>query len=150
MKIDVISPAQTISVMRIHPEAALPEKQKQGDAGWDLRAIEDSEIFPGGRKVVKTGIQMAIPEGYYGRVAPRSGLAVKKGVDVLAGVVDSNFRGEVGVVLINLDPEESFSVRKGDRVAQIIFEKVDPFEINEVEELPESDRGIGGFGSTGV
>ena len=105
-------------------------------------------IPAGGRRIVKTGISIAIPPGYYGRIAPRSGLAIKRGIDVLAGVVDSGYRGEVGVVLQNLS-EHDFPFSQGERVAQLILEQCNTIGWVEVEELEDSVRSDGGFGSTG-
>lgn len=119
------------------------------DAGMDLRASEDALIQPLGRVTVPTGIHLEIPNGFYGRVAPRSGLAHKHGIDVLAGVVDSTYRGEVKVVLHNTDRYEVFRVSAGDRIAQLIIEKHYNFKFVEVEELRPTDRGSGGFGSSG-
>jgi dUTP pyrophosphatase len=105
-------------------------------------------VLAGKRKVVKTGISIAIPPGYYGRVAPRSGLAVKKGIDVLAGVIDGGYRGEIGVVLQNLSNED-YPFKKGDRVAQLILEQCNTIDWVELDELKDSARSDGGFGSTG-
>lgn len=119
------------------------------DAGADMRASEDVAIPPLGRATVPTGVRLKIPEGYYGRIAPRSGLAHKYGVDVLAGVVDSSYRGEIRVILHNTDKNEEFRVYAGDRIAQLIVEKHYNFEFVEVEELDSTERGAGGFGSSG-
>lgn len=120
------------------------------DAGIDLRAAEEANIPPLGRATISTGICLEIPEGHYGRVAPRSGLAHRHGIDVLAGVVDSSYRGEVKVVLHNTDKHESFHVSPGDRMAQLIIERHYNPEFVEVEDLTQTDRGSGGFGSTGT
>lgn len=138
-----------IPIKLLNSAARVPTRANETDAGYDLYAIEDQPIHPGGRAVVKTGIAVAITEGYYGRVAPRSGLAVKKGIDVLAGVVDASYRGEVGVVLINLG-FDLFEVKAGDRIAQLIIEKCHDVVWQEVETLPDSQRGAGGFGSSGT
>lgn len=119
------------------------------DAGIDIRAAEDANIPPLGRATVSTGLCLEIPEGHYGRVAPRSGLAHKHGIDVLAGVVDSSYRGEIKVVLHNTDKEESFRVSRGDRIAQLIIERHYNLEFVEVDDLTTTDRGSGGFGSSG-
>jgi dUTP pyrophosphatase len=124
-------------------------KSNPTDAGADLAAAEDRSIPPLSRATIRTGLAMEIPEGYYGRIAPRSGLAHNHGIDVLAGVVDSSYRGEIRIVLYNTDKEEPFQVRSGDRIAQIIFEKHYDFEFIEVDDLSKTDRGEGGFGSTG-
>jgi len=138
-----------ISVLKLHPDATLPTQGAPFDAGYDLTSVEHKKIPPMGRAVVPTGISMEIPEGFYGRVAPRSGLAVKKGIDVLAGVIDSGYRNEIGVVLINLGGS-LVTLPAGTRIAQIIIEKCHEVEWNDVEELGASNRGQGGFGSTGT
>jgi dUTP pyrophosphatase len=119
------------------------------DAGMDLAASEDKSIPPLSRAIISTGISIEIPAGYYGRIAPRSGLALKYGIDVLAGVVDSSYRGEIKVILYNTDKEEIFSVRQGDKIAQMIIEKHYNFDLLETEDLSSTERGSGGFGSTG-
>lgn len=136
-----------IDIKLLDPRAKPPERARPDDAGADLFSVEHLDVAPGCRRVIKTGISVAIPTGYYGRVAPRSGLAVKKGADVLAGVVDAGFRGEICVVLINLG-QEWFEVKPGDRIAQLIIETCAPATWNAVDELPESARQSGGFGST--
>ncbi len=125
-----------------------PTRANDSDAGYDLYSIEEGVIPAGGRRIVKTGISIAIPPGYYGRIAPRSGLAIKRGIDVLAGVVDSGYRGEVGVVLQNLS-EHDFPFSQEERVAQLILEQCNTIGWVEVEELEDSVRSDGGFGSTG-
>lgn len=130
------------------PEGTL-FRANPSDAGLDLCSSEDHTIHPGQRAAIPTGIAVEIPEGYYGRVAPRSGLAVKHGIDVLAGVVDSGYRGEIKVVLINTDSKNSFDVRRGDRIAQLIIERHYNFELEEVDSLSDSARGSSGFGSSG-
>ena len=119
------------------------------DAGADILAAEDKLIPPLSRAVISTGVHVEIPEEYYGRIAPRSGLALKYGIDVLAGVVDSSYRGEIRVILFNTDKEEAFQVRQGDKIAQLIIERHYNFEFVESEEISETTRGSGGFGSTG-
>jgi dUTP pyrophosphatase len=140
-----------IKINKITQQATKPTRANNTDAGYDLYASVDGRIAGKQREVVNTGIQIAIPEGHYGRIAPRSGLAVKHGIDVLAGVVDSGYRGEVGVVLQNLGLMD-FEYREGDRIAQLIIEKCHDVEWEEVEseeDLVSSERGEGGFGSTG-
>lgn len=119
------------------------------DAGIDIRAAEDALIKPLGRATVSTGLRLEIPDGYYGRVAPRSGLAHRHGIDVLAGVIDSGYRGEVKVVLHNTDKDDAFAVSAGDKIAQLIIERHYNPEFVEVEDLNSTDRGSGGFGSSG-
>jgi len=120
-------------------------------AGMDLHSCENITVPPKGKVLVSTGLKMAIPTGYYGRVAPRSGLAVKNFIDTGAGVIDEDYRGELKVLLFNFGDSE-FNVKVGDRIAQLLLEKVMHAEIREVseEQLGKTDRGIGGFGSTGV
>ena len=140
----------TVSVKKLDVDAHIPTKAHDDDAGWDLYSNENTVIYPGEKAVIKTGIVLAIPRGYYGRIAPRSGLAVKNGIDVLAGVVDAGYRNEIGVVLINHHTDNQFAITKGDRIAQIIFERVDPFNLEEVLEFfNNTHRGMGGFGSSG-
>jgi dUTP pyrophosphatase len=133
---------------RLHPEAKLPARGSAGAAGLDLCAVERVSIEPGGRAAVRTGLAVAIPRGFYGRVAPRSGLAVRHGLDVLSGVIDSDYRGEILCLLVNLGPEP-FEVKPGARVAQLIIEAVAMPEPVWAEDLEETARGAGGFGSTG-
>ena len=139
-----------VSVKKIDVDAHIPTKAHKDDAGWDLYSNQNAIVYPGEKTVIKTGIALAIPRGYYGRIAPRSGLAVKNGINVLAGVVDAGYRNEIGVVLINHHMDNQFAIAKGDRIAQIIFERVDPFNLEEVLEFfDNTHRGMGGFGSSG-
>ena len=139
-----------VSVKKLDVDAHAPTKAHKDDAGWDLYSNQNAIVYPGEKTVIKTGIALAIPRGYYGRIAPRSGLAVKNGIDVLAGVVDAGYRNEIGVVLINHHTDNQFAITKGDRIAQIIFERVDPFNLEEVLEFFDNTyRGMGGFGSSG-
>ena len=133
--------------------AVLPTYAHQGDAGADLVAREEVTISPGGgRAVVSTGIAMAIPEGYAGFVLPRSGLALRHGITCLntPGLIDAGYRDEVRIILINTDPTEPYTVRRGDRIAQLVIQPVERTIFAAVEELSESARGLGGFGSTGT
>ncbi len=141
-----------IPITRIDSDLPLPAYAKAGDAGADLVANENVMLPPaGGRALISTGIAIAIPEGYAGFVQPRSGLAAKHGVTCLntPGLIDSGYRGELKVLLINTDPETSFEVVKGERIAQLVIQRVESVEFIEVEALSDSDRGSGGFGSTG-
>lgn len=131
-----------------HPAAKLPTRGSAAAAGYDLYASEKVVLPRGGRKVVQTGICLAIPTGHYGRVAPRSGLASKHGIDVGAGVIDEDYRGLLGVLLFNLG-DADFTIEQGDRIAQLIIEKISTPEVEEVKDLTETVRGAGGFGSTG-
>lgn len=132
-------------------EFPLPAYATQGSAGVDLRASEPCVIPPGGRALVPTGLRIALPEGYEAQVRPRSGLALKHGVTLLnsPGTIDSDYRGEIGVILINLG-QEPFSIQPGDRIAQMVFAPVTRGVWDEVETLDETERGAGGFGSTGL
>lgn len=138
-----------IDIKHLTQSAKTPVRAKAGDAGSDLFADHPYILAGGDRAVIKTGIAIAVPEGYYARVAPRSGLAVKAGIDVLAGVIDAGFRSEVGVVLINHGTND-FRIDAGDRIAQLIIEACHPVEWNGVTELPSSERGENGFGSSGT
>ena len=133
---------------RLHPEARLPSRGSARAAGLDLCAIERVTLAPGGRAAVRTGLAVDIPEGFYGRVAPRSGLAVRHGIDVLAGVIDADYRGEILCALVNLGGE-SFEIEPGARVAQLVVEAIATPEPAWADDLEETERGAGGFGSTG-
>ena len=137
-------------VKKLSEDATLPTKGSVQSAGFDLSASKKTTIPPGGRGIVATDLSIACPPGTYARIAPRSGLAIKKGIDVGAGVVDADYRGPVGVILFNLDNENAFEVQKGDRIAQLILEKISMTGLEEVDDLDKTDRGAGGFGSTGV
>lgn len=138
-----------IAVKKLDPTAVIPTKANGYDAGYDLYAIEDLEIGPVNQKLVKTGISMAIPKGYVGLIWPRSGLAYKHGLDVFAGVIDAGYRGDIGVILYNSKPNQHYKIKKGERIAQILFQKVEGFDLVEVDDLDDSQRGTGGFGSSG-
>ena len=139
-----------VPVRRLDPDLPLPAYARPGDAGLDLHAAEPVVLEPGGRALVGTGIAVAIPAGYAGLVLPRSGLAARRGVTVLnaPGLVDAGYRGEVKVLLVNHD-RASVALARGERVAQLVIQKVERADLVEVEALPESQRGAGGFGSTG-
>ncbi|EIE26694.1 putative Deoxyuridine 5'-triphosphate nucleotidohydrolase [Coccomyxa subellipsoidea C-169] len=139
----------TLRVKKLTPDATLPKRGSERAAGYDLASAYDCTVPAHGKAVVKTGLSIAIPAGTYARVAPRSGLAVKHFIDTGAGVVDEDYRGEVGVVLFN-HGDADFSVKKGDRVAQLILERIMTPEVEEVEDLDATLRGAGGYGSTGV
>ncbi|MFC7344267.1 dUTP diphosphatase [Saccharopolyspora griseoalba] len=140
-----------VLLTRLDPDVPLPEYAKPGDAGADLVTTTDVTLQPGERALVGTGIAVALPEGYAGFVHPRSGLAAKTGLSVVntPGTVDSGYRGEIKVCLINHDRVEPVSLRRGDRIAQLVVQKVEHAVFTEVAELPESQRGDGGHGSTG-
>jgi dUTP pyrophosphatase len=141
-----------IPIRRIDPGLPLPAAQHAGDAGLDLYAADDVELEPrGGRALVPTGIAIAIPAGYAGFVQPRSGLALRHGVTCLntPGLVDAGYRDEIRVLLVNLDPSESFKVSRGDRIAQLVIQRFQAVEWEEVDDLDHTDRGLSGWGSTG-
>ncbi|MBA2281620.1 MAG: dUTP diphosphatase [Actinomycetota bacterium] len=141
-----------LEVVRLDPDLPLPAYSHPGDAGADLVAREGCVLAAaGGRHVVPTGVAVAIPFGWAGFVLPRSGLAARHGVTCLntPGLVDAGYRGELMVVLINTDPTEPYEVRRGDRIAQLVLQRVDEFTFSEVETLPASVRGEGRFGSSG-
>lgn len=141
-----------LPVKRLDPDLPLPAYAKPGDAGCDLLAAEDMTLTAGGgRALVPTGIAIAIPDGYAGFVQPRSGLANKHGVTCLntPGLIDSGYRGELKVLLINTDPTEDFVITRGERIAQLVIQKVEQVTFVEQDELPDSERGAGGFGHTG-
>jgi len=140
-----------VLIKRLDPQLPIPAYSKDGDAGADIVSAIDFTLAPGERKLVPTGMSIAMPNGYVCLVHPRSGLAVKHGVSIVntPGTVDAGYRGELQVILINTDRTESVSFKRGDRIAQLVFQKVERAIFEEVEELPESMRGDGGFGSTG-
>ena len=134
-------------VERITSTAILPSKAYIGDAGWDLYCDSEVSISPGKRELISTGIKVAIPKGYYGRIADRSSIAWKKGCHVLAGVIDSAYRGEVKILLINLTDKE-VSISLGEKIAQLILTKISEEDLIEVDDLDLTQRGEGGFGSS--
>lgn len=144
-------PAVRVLVQRLDAELPMPAYAHPGDAGADLRSAVDVELAPGERAVVPTGVALAIPDGYAGFVHPRSGLAARHGVSIVnaPGTIDSGYRGEVRVVLVNLDRDRTVRLRRGDRIAQLVVQPVATAELTEVDCLPDSARGAGGFGSTG-
>lgn len=139
-----------IQIKKLSDKAKIPSQGSKYAAGYDLYAAEEVLVNTMGRKLVKTNISIAIPEGYYGRIAPRSGLAYKNGIDVLAGVIDSDYRGDIGVIILNTDHNLDFEVNVGDRIAQIIIEKCHSVNWETVETLDTTVRSEGGFGSSGV
>lgn len=143
-----MSGVPTIRVVAVRVGARLPLRATPWAAGADLHAIDRVRLAPGERRLVPTGLSVEIPPGYYGRIAPRSGLAVKHGVDTLAGVIDSDYRGEINVLLVNLG-DTPVELGGGERIAQLIVEQAAPCEFVWAETLADSVRGDGGFGSTG-
>jgi dUTP diphosphatase len=139
-----------LPIRRLRDDAVLPERAYAGDAGLDLAACERVELGPGERATVPTGLAVAIPEGFAGFVQPRSGVAARHGLTVVnsPGLVDSGYRGELRVVLLNTDAREPFVVEPGMRIAQLVVLPVPELELVEVEKLPESERGVRGFGSS--
>lgn len=140
-----------IDVLRLDPDLPLPSYAHTGDAGLDLLAREGAVLAPGGGRVlVPTGLAIAIPSGYAGFVLPRSGLALKHGISVVnaPGLIDCAYRGELKVVLLNTDPAEPYEVHRGDRIAQLVIQRVETVRWNEVADLDDNDRG-GGFGHSG-
>jgi dUTP pyrophosphatase len=137
---------------RLHPDAVLPERAYEGDAGLDLVACERVELAPGERAVVGTGVAVAIPEGHAGFVQPRSGLAARHGISLVntPGLVDAGYRGEVRVIVLNTDAREAFVIEPGMRIAQLVVLPVASVEPIEVDELPATERGVRGFGSSAV
>jgi dUTP pyrophosphatase len=140
-----------VLVQRLDPELPLPRYAHPGDAGADLVTREDVELAPGERAVVRTGVAIAVPEGYAAFVHPRSGLAARYGVSIVnaPGTVDAGYRGEIMVVLVNHDLKEPVRFARGDRIAQVVVQRVERAVFTEVLELPPSVRGAGGYGSTG-
>jgi dUTP pyrophosphatase len=141
----------TVAITKVRENAVVPARAYAGDAGLDLTACERVELTPGSRALVPTGLAVAIPEGYAGYVQPRSGLAAKHGISIVntPGLVDSGYRGELLVNLVNHDVGETFVVEPGMRIAQLVVLPVPQVELVEVDELPPSERGADGFGSTG-
>jgi dUTP pyrophosphatase len=140
-----------VLITRLDPDLPLPRYAKGGDAGADIVSRIDITLAPGERALVPTGIAIALPDGYAALVHPRSGLAIKHGVTMVnaPGTVDAGYRGELQIILINHDKSESVSFKRGDRIAQLVIQKVERAEFVEVRDLPGSGRGTGGFGSTG-
>lgn len=141
-----------VLITRSDPSLPLPLYAKPGDAGADLCSSVDLVIAPGERALVSTGISIALPDGYAAFIHPRSGLAIKSGIGIVnsPGTIDAGYRGEIKVIIINHDPANDFVIRRGDRIAQLVVQRVESARFVEVANLPESARGAGGFGSTGV
>ncbi len=140
-----------ISIRRVDPGLPLPTYAHPGDAGADLCSAVDLILEPGERAVVATGVALSLPEGYVALVHPRSGLAARHGISIVnaPGTIDAGYRGEVKVCLVNTDLREPFAVRRGDRIAQLVIQRFETASFVEVDALPESARGVGGYGSTG-
>ena len=140
-----------IPIVRLDTDLPVPSYAHPGDAGADLHSALDVTLAPGERRLVPTGIALALPDGYVGLVHPRSGLAARHGLSIVnaPGTIDAGYRGEVQVCLVNLDPTTAITVRRGDRIAQLVVQRVEQARFVEVVDLPESARGAGGYGSTG-
>ncbi|WP_139794727.1 dUTP diphosphatase [Saccharomonospora piscinae] len=140
-----------VLISRVDPDVTVPSYAHPGDAGADLVTTSDVRLEPGERAVVGTGVAVALPDGYAGFVHPRSGLAARTGLSIVnaPGTVDSGYRGEIRVCLVNLDPREPIALRRGDRIAQLVVQRVERAEFVEVAQLDETVRGAGGYGSTG-
>lgn len=141
-----------LPIKRLDKTVELPSYAYEGDAGLDLRSSETVDLAPFERRLVSTGLAIAIPDGYAGFVQPRSGLALKKGLSMAntPGLIDAHYRGELKVCAINLDPKETIHIEKGERIAQLVIQKVPVVTLQEIDELSQTDRGEGGFGSSGV
>lgn len=141
-----------VPIKRLDPAVELPSYAYEGDAGLDLRASEDVTLQPFERRLIPTGLAVAIPEGYAGFVQPRSGMALKRGLSMAntPGLIDAHYRGELKVVAINLDPKEAIHIERGERIAQLVIQQVPVVDLEEVDELDDTDRGAGGFGSSGA
>ena len=141
-----------VPVKRLDTTLDMPEYAYEGDAGLDLRAAEDVALAPFERSMVPCGVAIALPRGYAGFVLPRSGLAAKHGISIVnaPGLIDSDYRGEIKAILVNLDAHETFEVKRGDRIAQLVIMPVPAVSLQEADELDETTRGAGGFGSSGV
>jgi dUTP pyrophosphatase len=139
-----------VAITRVREDARVPERAYAGDAGLDLATCEAVRLAPGERALVPTGLAVAIPEGYAGFVQPRSGLAARDGITVVnsPGLIDAGYRGEIQVVLLNTDRERTFTAEAGDRIAQLVVLALPELTLREVEELPPSERGVRGFGSS--
>jgi dUTP pyrophosphatase len=145
-------PGLPVAVVRLDRDLPLPSYAHPGDAGADLLTAVDVVLAPGERGLVPTGVSIALPEGYVALVHPRSGLAARHGLSIVntPGTVDAGYRGEIKVMLINHDPAEPIRLRRGDRIAQLVIQRFERAVFTEVDALPESVRGIGGYGSTGI
>jgi dUTP pyrophosphatase len=140
-----------LKICRLDPDLPLPSYGRAGDAGLDLLAADDVSLQPRERAAVRTGVAVAIPEGFAGFVHARSGRALREGLALVnaPGVIDSGYRGEIKVILVNLDAQASVHIKRGDKIAQLIVQPIRTIQLDEVEMLPRSERGEGGFGSTG-
>ena len=142
----------SVSIKRLDPNVELPSYAYTGDAGLDIRSNETVDIPPHERVLISTGLAIALPDGYAGFMQPRSGMALKRGLSIAntPGLIDAHYRGELKVIAVNLDPHETIHIERGERIAQLVIQEVPTVQLVEVEELDETDRGAGGFGSSGV
>lgn len=140
-----------VNVKRLDPTVELPAYAYEGDAGLDLRANESVDIAPFERVLIPTGLAISIPDGYAGFVQPRSGMALKRGLTIAntPGLIDAHYRGELKVIAVNLDSQQTIHIERGERIAQLVIQQVPVVHLTEVDELDETDRGSGGFGSSG-
>ena len=146
------TPTINLNITRLDPTVELPSYAYQGDAGLDLRSNEDVVLAPFERRLIPTGLAIAIPDGYAGFVQPRSGMALKQGLSMAntPGLIDAHYRGELKICAVNLDPEHEIVIKRGERIAQLVIQQVPIVNLIEVDKLDETDRGAGGFGSSGV
>lgn len=142
----------TVNIKRLDPSVEIPSYAYSGDAGLDLRANESCDIPPHGRRLISTGLAIALPDGYAGFVQPRSGMALKRGLSIAntPGLIDAHYRGELKIIAVNLDDEQPIHIEKGERIAQLVVQEVPIVDLIEVDELDDTDRGTGGFGSSGA
>ena len=145
----LINKMNYLEIQKLSESAKLPQRATSGSVGYDLFSAENKIINPKCRELINLDISLKIPEGHYGRIAPRSGLSSKKSIDIGAGVIDIDYRGNIMVLMNNNNPESIFEIKKGDKIAQLILEKCSTPEIKEVKELDKTNRGENGFGSTG-
>ncbi|HSE35676.1 MAG TPA: dUTP diphosphatase [Blastocatellia bacterium] len=140
-----------VQIKLLDPDLPMPRYQHEGDAGLDLPSRIDYVLEPGQRALIPTGIAVAIPGGYAGFVLPRSGLATRHGIALVnsPGLVDAGYRGEIAIIMINTDTREAFHIKRGDRIAQLVIQRVEEVTLTRVDELDDTSRGEGGFGSTG-
>lgn len=141
----------TVNIKRLDLSVELPTYAYEGDAGLDLRSNETIDIHPFERVLIPTGLAIALPDGYAGFVQPRSGMALKRGLTIAntPGLIDAHYRGELKVIAVNIDAHETIHIERGERIAQLVIQRVPVVHLNEVEELDQTDRGCGGFGSSG-
>ena len=140
-----------LPIKRLDPTVELPSYAYPGDAGLDIRSSEDVELAPLERRLIHTGLAIALPDGYAGFMQPRSGLAIKEGLSIVntPGLIDAHYRGELMIIAINTDKENTIHIKRGDRIAQLVIQRVPAVELVEVDELDKTERGEGGFGSSG-